>query len=67
MMTQNSKIIAHIKKAGGITQRDALLDYSIQSLTRRITELRDAGHDIVSVDKKHPTTNQKYTEYRFAA
>lgn len=66
-MTQLKLILSHIRKAGGITQRDAIMDYSIQSLTRRITDLRDAGHKIESISKSHPTTGQAYTEYRFAA
>lgn len=62
-MTQNHKIIAHLKRTGSITQREAILDYSIQSLTKRISELRDAGHTIVSKVKHHPITKQKYVRY----
>lgn len=66
-MTQNQKIIAHLKKAGSITVREALIEYSIQSLTKRIQELREAGHNIVSVVKHHPVTKQKYVRYKLAA
>lgn len=66
-MTQNQKILAHLKKAGSITVREALVEYSIQSLTKRIAELRDAGFPIVSKVKHHPVTNQKYVRYVWAA
>lgn len=63
-MTQNAKIIAHLKRAGSITQREAIIDYSIQSLTKRISELREAGFNIVSHVKHHPITKQKYVRYQ---
>lgn len=62
-MTQNDKIIAHLKRTGSLTQREAILDYSIQSLTKRISELRDDGHNITSKVKYHPITKQKYVRY----
>ena len=66
-MTQNQKLIAHFKKAGSITVREALLEYSIQSLTKRIQELRDDGYNIISKVKFHPVTRQKYVRYVWAA
>lgn len=66
-MTQNDKILNHIKKNGSITQREAMIDYSIQSFTKRISELRDEGFEIVGDLKTHPVTGQKYTRYRLAA
>ena len=62
-MTQNAIIMKHLKKAGSITVREALVEYSIQSLTKRIQELRVAGNDIVSNVKRHPITGQQYTRY----
>lgn len=61
--TQNAKIIAHLKKAGSITVREALVEYSIQSLTKRISELREQGYDIKSVTRQHPVTGQRYVRY----
>lgn len=61
--TQHDKIMQHLKKAGSITVREAMVEYSIQSLTKRIQELREMGHDIVSKVKFHPVTGQKYTRY----
>jgi hypothetical protein len=62
-MTQCEKILLHFDKNGSITQREAIMDYSISSLTRRIADLREAGHDIVSVNRRHPTTGQDYVRY----
>jgi len=65
-MTQNQKIIKHLQKAGSITVREALVEYSIQSLTKRVQELRQSGFNIVSTVKHHPITKQKYTRYTLA-
>jgi biotin operon repressor len=62
-MTQLQTIMNHFKKAKSITQREAMVDYSIQSLTRRITELRDMGFNIETQHKKHPVTGQRYARY----
>ena len=61
--TQQSKIIRHFKKAGSITVREAMVEYSISSLTRRIHELRVLGYNITSNKKKHPVTGQRYVRY----
>ena len=62
-MTQCEKILDHMRKNGSISLREAYIDYSIQSFTRRVKDLRDAGYNIVSVPKTHPTTGQEYTRY----
>jgi hypothetical protein len=62
-MTQNQIIMKHLKNAGSITVREAMVEYSIQSLTKRIQELREAGHVVVSNVKFHPVTKQKYVRY----
>lgn len=61
--TQHTMILNHFKKAGSITVREAIVEYSIQSLTKRIAELRSVGYDILSQVKKHPITGQQYTRY----
>lgn len=66
-MTQNQRIIKHLKKAGSITVREAIVEYSIQSLTKRVQELRESGHNIISHVKSHPMTGQKYTRYTLEA
>lgn len=64
MTTQNSMILDHMMRTGSITQREALLDYSIQCLTKRIQELREAGWKINTEHKHHPTTGQRYARYK---
>lgn len=62
-MTQNQIILKHLRKAGSITVREAIVEYSIQSLTKRINELRVAGNEIFSDVRHHPITNQRYVRY----
>lgn len=62
-MSQNQIILKHLKKAKSISQREAIVDYSIQSLSKRISELRSLGHNIVTKHKKHPITGQRYARY----
>ena len=61
--TQHTKIIKHLQTTKGITVREAMIEYSISSLTKRIHELRGMGYDIESVRKQHPVTGQRYTRY----
>lgn len=61
--SQITKLIAHFKKAKSITVREAMIEYSIQSLTKRIQEMRDMGHNIISVQRRHPVTKQRYVRY----
>jgi hypothetical protein len=62
-MTQEQIVLNHLKKAGSITGREARDDYSIQSLTRRITELKRMGYSIASEWRSHPITRQRYVRY----
>lgn len=62
-MNQLHILANHFRHTGSISQREALIDYSIQSLTKRISELRDMGFDILTVIKKHPVTGQRYARY----
>jgi len=66
-LTQNQIILKHLKKAGSITVREALVDYSVASLTKRIAELREQGYEIISTPKFHPITQQKYVRYTLGA
>ena len=65
MTPQAHTILYHIRRAGFITQRDALMDYSIQCLTKRIQELRDCGFKVKTTIKKHPVTGRRYARYHF--
>ena len=61
--TQHTKILKHLKATKGLTQREALLDYSIQNFSARISELRKLGYHIYGVKSSHPVTGQRYTRY----
>lgn len=62
-MSQKQQILNHIKKQGSISMREAIMDYSIQSLTSRISELRRDGHKIKTYQYSHPVTGQPYARY----
>jgi biotin operon repressor len=63
MKNQHTKILKHLQTTKGLTVREAMIEYSISSLTKRIHELRGLGYDIESVRKTHPVTGQRYTRY----
>lgn len=65
--TQHKLILKHLETVGSITVREAMIEYSIPSLTKRISELRDLGYNIISVFKKHKLTGQRYVRYYMAA
>lgn len=65
-MTQEAKVLNHLKTVGSITVREAMVDYSISSLTKRISNLRAEGHNIISNRKRHGVTGQEYTRYSLA-
>jgi biotin operon repressor len=62
-MSQNDILLKHLRKTRSISQREALIDHGIQSLTKRISELRSLGYNIKTVHKKHPITGQRYARY----
>lgn len=62
---QLSQIFNHIRERGYITQRDAYLDYGVQSFTRRIADLRELGYKVQKESHRHPTTGQRYSRYSF--
>ena len=61
--TQHTKIIKHLQTTNGLTVREAMIEYSISSLTKRVHELREMGYDIASNPKRHPVTGQRYVRY----
>jgi len=64
-MSQNDKILDHLQKVGSISWVEANDLYRVRSLPRRIADLRQAGHDIISEWKKDHL-GQKYTRYSLA-
>jgi len=61
--SQHALILKHLRTTKGITVREAMIEYSISSLTKRMHELRGLGYDIVSNKKAHPVTGQRYVRY----
>ena len=61
--TQHTNILNHLRTTKGITVREAMIEYHISSLTKRIHELRELGYDILSTPKSHPVTGQRYVRY----
>jgi hypothetical protein len=47
-MTQSEKILRHLEEYGTITPMEAMQDYGIMRLASRITDLKKAGHIIVT-------------------
>lgn len=65
-MSQNDRILDHLRKVGSITFSQAVDLYRVRSLPRRIADLREAGHDIVSEWRKD-NLGQRYTRYSLAS
>lgn len=63
MKHQHNTILKHLRATKGLTVREAMIDYSIQSFTKRISELRKLGYNIQGMKSKHPVTGQRYTRY----
>lgn len=61
---QCRQVLSHLERTGHISRRSALLDYSIAHLPTRIMELKEFGIDIDTVMMRHPTTGQRYADYR---
>lgn len=63
---QARTVMSHLINVGTITQREALMDHSVQSLTRRITEIRQSGFNVDGTWKLHPLTGQRYMRYSYS-
>ena len=62
-ISQHTMILKHLRASKGLTLREALIDYRIQSFPKRISELRKSGYRIDGIKSRHPVTNQRYTRY----
>lgn len=58
-MTQNERILRHLRDFGSITQREATEEYGCQRLAARIGELRRAGYQI---DRRMESSKNRYGE-----
>ena len=62
-MTQNDKILFHLKKKKKINPIEALNDYGCFRLSARILDLRKEGHNIKTNFVTNKKTNKTYAEY----
>tara|TARA_R100001086_G_scaffold59520_1_gene27378 strand:+ start:2047 stop:2427 length:381 start_codon:yes stop_codon:yes gene_type:complete len=62
-MTQVEKLMNHMRKIGPISQREAYLEYDIQSFHRRLSDIRAMGYELKTIPKVNPVTGQEYTRY----
>lgn len=66
-MTQNERILRHIKEHGSITPHEALKEYGIMRLASRVCDLKKAGYDVRSETVKaknrygEPVRYSRYT------
>lgn len=65
-LTQNDQILAHLRQHGNISPMEAWGMFKVRSLTRRIRDLKDAGHHIVGIWKMD-TTGQRYKRYVYTS
>jgi hypothetical protein len=56
-------VFNHLVRAGSISQREAVIEYSVGSLTKEISRLRERGVQIRTVLKTHPITGKSYARY----
>lgn len=50
-MTQQQQVMAHLAFVGPLTQRDAAYLYDVQRLGAIVHRLRQAGHDVVDLNR----------------
>lgn len=62
---QAKQVFRHMEKAGSISAREAMFDLDMtgNTLSRRITDIENAGIKIERSSKVHPTTQKRYTRY----
>lgn len=58
-MTQNEKVIRHMRDFGSITALDAMTEYGIMRLASRISDIKQLGY---SVEKTTVTGRNRYGE-----
>ena len=59
---QSQVVLTHLRTAGSISNVEAHAVHRIRSLSRRITEISDAGYAI-SKERKRDVTGQIYVRY----
>jgi len=60
---QLDTIMKHLQTVGSISNLEAITQYNIMSLSRRICDLEHFGNTFNRVRKSHPVTGQRYVRY----
>lgn len=60
--SQNDKILKHLLSGRRLTRYEAILMFRVQNLTARISELRQMGFNVKTIEKVDPN-KQTYAEY----
>ena len=60
---QLDTIMKHLRTVGSISNLEAITQYNIMSLPRRIKDLKELGVVFITQHKKHPVTGQRYVRY----
>ena len=63
MKPQLKTIVKHLQTVGSISNLEAITQYNIMSLSRRINDLEELGYKFNKVLKAHPVTRQRYKRY----
>ena len=66
MKSQVDRLLQHFEQGKVTTLRGAMIDFGVASLTRRVADLRERGHNIQKNMKRNPVTGQRYAEYYLA-
>jgi hypothetical protein len=68
-ITQNDRILRHLKDHGSITSLEAMTEYGVMRLASRINDLKCMGYNIISntiKSKNRYGETIHYSEYRLA-
>lgn len=60
--TQNKAILQHLRDGNSITFWDAVRDFGVMHLPRRIKDLKEAGHNIT--DEWETNGEKRFKRYR---
>ena len=62
-MKQTDVVIKHLSITGSISNREAILEYGIASLTKVISTLRKDNYKILGTWRTNPITLNRYKRY----
>lgn len=61
--TQVEHLVSHMQRIGPISVREAMLEYKVGSLSRRMVDIQEMGYKVVKFDRVNPVTNNVYVRY----